>query len=150
MKLLLRQQPVARDLRAVSAAMRMISDMERIGDQALDIAEIARDMAPNHLGSRTPMKEMAREAISMVTDSMDSFVRGDLNLAHGVIARDDRVDGLFLQVREELTGLIAAGEDGSVCLDMLMVAKYFERIGDHACNIAQWVEYALTGQYEED
>ena len=150
MKLLLRQQPVARDLRAVSAAMRMISDMERIGDQALDIAEIARDMAPNHLGSRTPMEEMAREAISMVTDSVDSFVRGDLNLAHGVIARDDRVDGLFLQVREELTGLIAAGEDGSVCLDMLMVAKYFERIGDHACNIAQWVEYALTGQYEED
>ena len=150
MKLLLRQQPVARDLRAVSAAMRMISDMERIGDQALDIAEIARDMAPNHLGSRTPMEEMAREAISMVTDSVDSFVRGDLNLAHGVIARDDRVDGLFLQVREELTGLIAAGEDGSACLDMLMVAKYFERIGDHACNIAQWVEYALTGQYEED
>ena len=150
MKLLLRQQPVARDLRAVSAAMRMISDMERIGDQALDIAEIARDMAPNHLGSRTPMEEMAREAISMVTDSVDSFVRGDLNLAHGVIARYDRVDGLFLQVREELTGLIAAGEDGSVCLDMLMVAKYFERIGDHACNIAQWVEYALTGQYEED
>ena len=86
----------------------------------------------------------------MVTDSVDSFVRGDLNLAHGVIARDDRVDGLFLQVREELTGLIAAGEDGSVCLDMLMIAKYFERIGDHACNIAQWVEYALTGQYEED
>lgn len=147
MKLLLRQQPVARDLRAVSAAMRMISDMERIGDQALDIAEIARDMAPNHLGSRTPMEEMAREAISMVTDSVDSFVRGDLNLAHGVIARDDRVDGLFLQVREELTGLIAAGEDGSVCLDMLMVAKYFERIGDHACNIAEWVEYSLTGQH---
>ena len=150
MKLLLRQQPVARDLRAVSAALRMISDMERIGDQALDIAEIARDMAPNRLGSRTPMEEMAREAIRMVTDSVDSFVRGDLNLAHGVIARDDRVDGLFLQIREELTGLIAAGEDGSVCLDMLMVAKYFERIGDHACNIAQWVEYALTGQYEED
>ena len=150
MKLLLRQQPVARDLRAVSAAMRMISDMERIGDQALDIAEIARDMAPNRLGSRTPMEEMAREAIGMVTDSVDSFVRGDLNLAHGVIARDDKVDRLFLQVREELTSLIAAGEDGSVCLDMLMVAKYFERIGDHACNIAQWVEYALTGQYEED
>ena len=150
MKLLLRQQPVARDLRAVSAAMRMISDMERIGDQALDIAEIARDMAPNRLGSRTPMEEMAREAIGMVTDSVDSFVRGELNLAHGVIARDDKVDRLFLQVREELTSLIAAGEDGSVCLDMLMVAKYFERIGDHACNIAQWVEYALTGQYEED
>ena len=150
MKLLLRQQPVARDLRTVSAALRMISDMERIGDQALDIAEIARHMAPSRLGSRIPMEEMAREAIGMVTDSVDSFVRGDLNLAHGVIARDDRVDGLFLRVREELTGLIAGGEDGSVCLDMLTVAKYFERIGDHACNIAQWVEYALTGQYEDD
>ena len=150
MKLLLRQQPVAGDLRTVSAAMRMISDMERIGDQALDIAEIARDIAPNHLESRTPMEEMAREAIGMVTDSVDSFVRGDLALAHRVIARDDRVDRLFLQIRGELTGLIAAGEDGSVCLDMLMIAKYFERIGDHACNIAQWVEYALTGQYEED
>ena len=150
MKLLLRQQPVARDLRAVSAALRMISDMERIGDQASDIAEIARDIESNQLARQVPMEEMARQAISMVTDSVDAFVRGDLSLAHSVIVQDDKVDGLFLQVREELIGLIASGNNGSVCLDMLMIAKYFERIGDHACNIAQWVEYAITGEYEDD
>ncbi|MGI5963016.1 MAG: phosphate signaling complex protein PhoU [Lawsonibacter sp.] len=150
MKLLLRQQPVASDLRAVSAALRMISDMERIGDQAADIAEISRDIESNQLARQVPMEEMAREAISMVTDSVDSFVRGDLALAHSVIAQDDKLDHLFLQVREELISLIAAGKAGSVCLDMMMIAKYFERIGDHACNIAQWVEYAITGTYEDD
>lgn len=150
MKLLLRQQPVAGDLRAVSAALRMISDMERIGDQASDIAEIARDMEESRLRRKVPMAEMARAAIGMVTDSVDAFVRGDLELAHAVLREDDQVDRLFLQVREELIQLIAAGENGSVCLDLLMVAKYFERIGDHAVNIAQWVEYSLTGQHSED
>ena len=148
MKLLLRQQPVASDLRAVSAALRMISDMERIGDQASDIAEIARDMEENHLRRKVPMAEMARAAIGMVTDSVDAFVRGDLELAHAVLREDDQVDQLFLQVREELIRLIAAGENGSVCLDLLMVAKYFERIGDHAVNIAEWVEYSLTGVHK--
>ena len=150
MKLLLRQQPVASDLRAVSAAMRMISDMERIGDQASDIAEIARDMKRSSVIVEVPVGDMARAAIGMVTDSVDAFVRGDLNLAHEVIARDDQLDGLFLAVREKLTDLIAQGRDGGLCLDLLMVATYFERIGDHACNIAQWVEYAITGEYEED
>ena len=150
MRLLLRQQPVARDLRAVSAALKMISDMERIGDQAADIAEIARDMKDNDLRHSVPLEDMAREAVSMVTDSVDSFVKRDQELAHQVIARDDRVDDLFIQVRAELIRMIAEGRDGEVCLDIMMVAKYFERIGDHACNIAQWVEYALTGQYEED
>ena len=150
MKLLLRQQPVASDLRAVSAALRMISDMERIGDQAADIAEIARDTQGSGLRRSVPLHEMARTATAMVTDSVDAFVRSDLELAHQVIARDDDLDGLFLQVREELIRLIADGENGQVCLDLLMVAKYFERIGDHACNIAQWVEYALTGEYEDD
>ena len=148
MKLLLRQQPVAGDLRAVSAALRMISDMERIGDQASDIAEIARDMEDSRLRRQVPMAEMARAAIGMVTDSVDAFVRGDLELAHAVLREDDEVDRLFLQVREELIALIAAGENGSVCLDLLMVAKYFERIGDHAVNIAEWVEYAMTGKHE--
>ena len=148
MKLLLRQQPVASDLRAVSAALRMISDMEHIGDQASDIAEIARDMEENHLRRKVPMAEMARAAIGMVTDSVDAFVRGDLELAHAVLREDDQVDQLFLQVREELIRLIAAGENGSVCLDLLMVAKYFERIGDHAVNIAEWVEYSLTGVHK--
>ena len=146
MKLLLRQQPVAKDLRAVSAALRMISDMERIGDQAADIAEIARYMEKSAILRQVPMEEMALAAIKMVTDSVDSFVRGDLALAHSVIAQDDQVDSLFLSVREKLTALIAGG----LCLDLLMIAKYFERIGDHACNIAQWVEYAITGDYEDD
>ena len=150
MRLLLRQQPVARDLRAVSAALKMISDMERIGDQAADIAEIARDMKDNDLRHSVPLEDMAREAVSMVTDSVDSFVKRDQELAHQVIARDDRVDDLFIQVRAELIRMIAEGRDGEVCLDIMMVAKYFERIGDHACNIAQWVEYALTGEYEDD
>lgn len=148
-RLLLRQQPVARDLRVISAALRMISDMERIGDQAADIAELARH-GGGRMAGQVPMDEMARQAIGMVTDSVDAFVRGDFALAHSVIVADDRVDELFLQVREQLTALIAKGEDGSDCLDAMMVAKYFERIGDHATNIAQWVEYALTGEYEED
>ena len=150
MNLLLRQQPVASDLRVVSAAMRMISDMERIGDQASDIAEIARDMKRSAVVREVPMEEMAAAAVKMVTDSVDSFVRGDLDLAHSVIVQDDGVDQMFLDVRAKLIGLIAQGKDGELCLDLMMIAKYFERIGDHACNIAQWVEYALTGEYEDD
>ena len=150
LKLLLQQQPVAKDLRQISAALKMITDMERIGDQAADIAEIARDVQAGKLADETPMGDMARTAISMVTDSVDAFVREDLDLAHQVIARDDRVDQLFLNMRKQLANMIGRGEDASACLDMLMIAKYFERIGDHACNIAQWVEYALTGQYEDD
>ena len=150
MNLLLRQQPVASDLRVVSAAMRMISDMERIGDQASDIAEIARDMKRSAVVREVPMEEMAAAAVKMVTDSVDSFVRGDLDLAHSVIVQDDGVDQMFLDVRSNLIVLIAQGKDGELCLDLMMIAKYFERIGDHACNIAQWVEYALTGEYEDD
>ena len=150
MNLLLRQQPVASDLRVVSAAMRMISDMERIGDQASDIAEIARDMKRSAVVREVPMEQMATAAIKMVTDSVDSFVRGDLDLAHSVIVQDNGVDQLFLDIRGELIALIAQGKDGELCLDLMMIAKYFERIGDHACNIAQWVEYALTGAYEDD
>ena len=150
MNLLLRQQPVASDLRVVSAAMRMISDMERIGDQASDIAEIARDMKRSAVVREVPMEEMAAAAVKMVTDSVDSFVRGDLDLAHSVIVQDNGVDQLFLDIRGELIALIAQGKDGELCLDLMMIAKYFERIGDHACNIAQWVEYALTGTYEDD
>ena len=149
MKLLLQQQPVASDLRAISAALKMISDMERIGDQAADIAEIARDIESRELCRRVPIAEMAKAAVEMVTDSVDAFVRGDESLAHSVIVGDDKVDKLFLQMRSELIRLISAGENGSVCLDLMMVAKYFERIGDHSVNVAQWVEYSLTGHYEE-
>ena len=144
LKLLL-QQPVARDLREISAALKMISDLERIGDQAADIAEMTSYV---HLpqGRSSHIADMARAVINMVTDSVDSFVKRDLQLARQVCAADDRVDELFIQVRRELVELIAAdasyGEQG---LDLLMVAKYLERIGDHATNVAEWVEYSITG-----
>ena len=147
MKLLLQQQPVARDLRAISAALKMISDMERIGDQAADIAEITLDIAHSPMISRVPIAEMARSVIVMVTDSIDSFVRKNLSLAQAVVRRDDEVDQLFLDVKQELIRLLGLGDSGEVCIDLLMIAKYLERIGDHAVNIAEWVEYSLTGQH---
>ena len=146
LKLLLQQQPVAKDLREISAALKMISDLERIGDQAADIAELTRFVRLPDGSGLLHIADMARAVIAMVTDSVDSFVRRDLTLAHSVCAADDRVDQLFEQVREELIAFIAAdaaaGEQG---LDLLMVAKYLERIGDHATNVAEWVEYSITG-----
>lgn len=150
LKLLLQQQPVARDLRQISAALKMITDMERIGDQAADIAEITRFIADSPLTSRVSIAEMARSVIGMVTDSIDSYVRKNLELAQSVVRKDDEIDELFLNVKNELIRLIGQGDDGEVCIDLLMIAKYLERIGDHAVNIAQWVEYSLTGQHSED
>ena len=150
MKLLLLEHPVARDLRVVSSALKMISDMERIGDQAADIAEITRFIADSPLTSRVSIAEMARSVIGMVTDSIDSYVRKNLELAQSVVRKDDEIDELFLNVKNELIRLIGQGDDGEVCIDLLMIAKYLERIGDHAVNIAQWVEYSLTGQHSED
>ena len=148
MKLLLRQQPVASDLRAVSAAMRMISDMERIGDQASDIAGITGYIEDEQLKSGTHIYEMARAASRMVTDSVDSFVRKDLGKARAVQKEDDIVDGLFDTVKNELVGQITEHPDLSgECLDLLMIAKYLERIGDHAVNVAEWVEYSITGAH---
>ena len=147
MKLLLQQQPVARDLRAISAALKMISDMERIGDQAADIAEIARDISDSPVIAQVPIAQMARSAIGMVTDSIDSYVRKNLGLAQEVIRKDDEIDQMFLDVKALLIGLVEKGDSGETCLDLLMVAKYLERIGDHAVNIAEWVEYSLTGQH---
>ena len=147
MKLLLHEHPVAGDLRSISAALKMISDMERIGDQAADIAEITRFIADSPLTSRVSIAEMARSVIGMVTDSIDSYVRKNLELAQSVVRKDDEIDELFLNVKNELIRLIGQGDDGEVCIDLLMIAKYFERIGDHACNIAEWVEYSLTGQH---
>ena len=150
LKLLLQQQPVARDLRAISSALKMISDMERIGDQAADIAEISRYIQGDPTKSRVHIGDMAKATIQMVTSSIDSFVRKDLALARAVTAADDEVDGLFDQVKSELIRLIAEKPDeGGLCLDLLMVAKYFERIGDHAVNIAEWVEFSLTGAHVE-
>lgn len=146
LKLLLRQQPVARDLRQVSSALKMISDMERIGDQASDIAEICKYLLHQPHQSKTHLKSMAQQVIHMVTDSVDSFVNRDLEKVHAVVAYDDIVDESFDRIKRELIDLIAGdSKNGEYYLDLLMVAKYLERIGDHATNIAEWVEYSITG-----
>ena len=146
LKLLLQQQPVARDLREISAALKMISDLERIGDQAADIAELVSYVRVPDGSGVLHIADMTRAVIGMVTDSVDSFVKRDLDLARAVCAADDQVDALFDQVKRELIDMISAdaawGQQG---LDMLMVAKYLERIGDHATNVAEWVEYSITG-----
>ena len=148
MKLLLEQQPVARDLRVISSAIKMISDMERIGDQAYDIAEIAKFIKNSNVKSRVHIKEMAAAAIKMVTDSVDSFVKKDIELARAVMDYDDKVDNLFNCIKDELVQLISEDRaNGEFCIDLLMIAKYLERIGDHAVNIAEWVEYSITGTH---
>lgn len=146
--MLLQQQPVARDLRTISSALKMISDLERIGDQASDIAGITGYIEDEQLKSGTHIYEMARAASRMVTDSVDSFVRKDLGKARAVQKEDDIVDGLFDTVKNELVGQITEHPDLSgECLDLLMIAKYLERIGDHAVNVAEWVEYSITGAH---
>ena len=148
MKLLLEQQPVARDLRAISSALKMISDMERIGDQAYDIAEIAKFIKNSNVKSKIHIKDMAAAATKMVTDSVESFVKKDVELARSVMAYDDKVDNLFNCVKDELVQLITEDKaNGEFCIDLLMIAKYLERIGDHAVNIAEWVEYSITGTH---
>lgn len=149
MRLLLQQQPVASDLRQVSSALKMISDMERIGDQASDIAEICGYIQNREAKSRVHIRDMAEATMKMVTKSIDSYVKRDLKIAKEVVLYDDVVDDLFGKVKQELIGLLGqSGADealGEFCIDMLMIAKYFERIGDHATNIAEWVEYSITG-----
>ncbi|MBR6531061.1 MAG: phosphate signaling complex protein PhoU [Clostridia bacterium] len=146
LKLLLQQQPVARDLRVISAALKMITDMERIGDQAEDIAEIIP-----FLGGRTgaefeDFKLMAETACEMVTDSIDAYVNQDTELAKAVAEKDDIIDNAFRRMKSTLIKMIGeTGADGEYAIDLLMIAKYFERIGDHATNIAEWVEFSVTG-----
>lgn len=148
MSLLLHQQPVARDLRVVSSALKMISDMERIGDQASDIAEISPFITNSDMENKTHIVQMAEATIKMVTDSVDSFVKKDTNLAYSVIACDDIVDKLFDKIKSELIKAISeSSENAEVLIDLLMIAKYFERIGDHAENIAEWVIYCITGSH---
>ena len=149
LKLLLQQQPVARDLRQISAALKMITDMERIGDQAEDIAEIISFLHGHQAEDNDLLREMAKAAIRMVTESVDAYVKCDTMLAEQVIAEDDTVDGYFTQVKERLIGKIAQDPaDGEYALDLLMIAKYFERIGDHATNIAEWVIFSVTGVHK--
>ena len=151
MRLLLQQQPVARDLRVISSALKMIGDMERIGDQAADIAEIVKYLKEDDVPNLRHLREMSDFAAGMVTASINSFVRQDLDLAKKVILDDDVVDGYFEKVKEALIGIIAEGDrDGAFLLDILMIAKYIERIGDHATNIAEWVVYSITGEHPEE
>ena len=150
MRLLLHQQPVAGDLRRISAALKMITDMERIGDQADDIAEIVLYLADVPAESHVLLQKMAEAAIGMVSDSVDAYVRQDVELAEQVIAHDDTVDDYFEQVKQALIHRIANdAAEGGTALDLLMIAKYLERIGDHATNIAEWVEFSVTGVHKE-
>lgn len=146
LKLLLQQQPVARDLRQISAALKMVTDMERIGDQAADIAEIIRHLDGFSSDNCENIGEMAKAAIKMVTQSIDAFVKRDVSLAKEVVEYDDVVDDYFCRVRDSLIDMITKNPaDGKYALDFLMIAKYFERIGDHAVNISEWVVFSVTG-----
>ena len=148
LKLLLRQQPVASDLRQISAAMKMITDMERIGDQAEDIVDLIPKMSGT--AEEEPLQKMAIAAQKMVTEAVDAYVKQDLALAKKVMGDDDIVDAYFNQVKSDIIAIIAANpEDGEYALDLLMIAKYFERIGDHCTNIAEWVAFSVTGIREE-
>ena len=150
LKLLLQQQPVASDLRLISSVLKMITDIERIGDQASDIAEIVTCLS-GACGHNAHIDQMAQATIKMVTDSLDAFVRRDLTLAWSVIEYDDVVDRLFDECKQDLIAEIAQNPtDGERVLDVLMIAKYLERIGDHATNIAEWVEFSITGTHKSE
>lgn len=151
LKLLLQQQPVARDLRVVSSALKMVTDMERIGDQSADIAEIISMENIFASDDSLYIHDMAVSVIKMVTDSIDAFVKKDETLAREVIAYDDIVDDYFNKVKKMLIKSLTKPEaDGEHALDLLMIAKYFERIGDHAVNIANWVLFSITGSRESE
>ena len=148
LKLLLRQQPVASDLRQISAAMKMITDMERIGDHAEDIVDLIPKMSRS--AEDGPLQKMAKAAQTMVTEAVDAYVKQDLTLAKKVMGDDDIVDDYFNQIKTDIIAIIASDPtDGEYALDLLMIAKYFERIGDHCTNIAEWVVFSLTGIREE-
>lgn len=147
MKLLLQQQPVAKDLRVISSALKMITDMERIGHQSADIAEIVREAQISSEQDRFHIREMAQSVIKMVTDSVDAFVNKDEELARKIIKYDDIVDDYFNSIKKSLISTLTKGDtDGEYVLDFLMIAKYLERIGDHAVNIADWVLFSITGK----
>jgi len=150
MKLLLQQQPVAKDLRLISAALKMITDMERIGDQAADISEITLMLAEEpYVIDLSLLSQMAMETIVMVTNSVEAFVQKDLALAQSVIDHDDIVDTQFVDIKRMLIQVIQENASSSEqAADLLMVAKYLERIGDHATNIAEWVIYSITGSHD--
>lgn len=148
LKLLRQHQPVAKDLRLISAALKMITDMERIGDQAADISELTLLLAQSNFTTNIDkMEKMAEATVKMVNESINAFVNKDLELAKKVIAYDDVVDDLFCEFKSDLIKLIQDDKDsGESAIDLIMVAKYFERIGDHTTNIAEWVVFSITGE----
>lgn len=148
--LLIQQQPVAKDLRVITAAMKMVTDMERIGDHAVDISEMTEFLSENEMNDRfDTLKNMASEATVMLIHSIDAFTEKNADIARDVIDHDDVVDALFVNVKEELIKLISENpKSGEAGLDILMIAKYLERIGDHATNIAEWVLYSLDDRRE--
>ncbi|MBQ6899941.1 MAG: phosphate signaling complex protein PhoU [Firmicutes bacterium] len=151
MRLLLQQHPVARDLRVISSALKMISDMERIGDQAADIAEISKYLMETEIPDAIHLRRMSDYAAGMVTRSINSFVNQDLDMARQVILDDDEVDSDFELIRESLIQAVRERTvDGEFLLDVLMIAKYIERVGDHATNLAEWVVYSITGAHPEE
>jgi phosphate transport system protein len=151
LKLILIEQPVASDLRQVSSALKMITDMERVGDHAADISELCVYLSGNeHIMNWTRMRDMASAATKMLTDAIDAFVKSDLALAESVILHDDVVDDLFDAVKRDLIRLIREdARNGEQAIDLLQIAKYLERIGDHAVNIAEWVIFSITGVHKD-
>ncbi len=148
LKLLLQQQPVAKDLRQISAALKMITDMERIGDQTADIAEIIISAGMSEAGDVKKIEEMSAGVARMVNDSVTAYVERDLELARKVMEADDNIDKLFDEIRASIIKLIAEGNKGEQGVDLVMISKYLERIGDHATNIAEWVEFSITGVHK--
>jgi phosphate transport system protein len=150
LRIILQQQPVARDLRLVSSVLKMITDLERIGDHASDISEITLLLAnEKYIKKLETIPQMSEVTTKMVTDSIEALVKQDIELARNVITRDDIVDDLFVEVRNDLVALINENaKNGEQAIDLIMIAKYFERIGDHATNIAEWVIFSLTGVHK--
>lgn len=148
LNLLLLQSPVAGDLRTVSAALKMITDLERIGDQAIDIAEMSTYLKDcENIYSMTHLSEMAERSSNMVTTAIDAFVKKDLKLAKSVATMDDAIDDLFNKVKQEVVDIINANKElDQQAIDVLLIAKYFEKIGDHAENIGEWVVFSITGK----
>ncbi len=151
LSLILRQQPVARDLRSVSTALKMVTDIERIGDHAADIAEIVRTMEGEHIFEMVEhIPAMADVAVEMVHNAVKAFVEQNLQLVRYVTEEDDVMDSLFDRTKSEVVEILKEGRDNmDLGVDFLMISKYFERIGDHAVNICEWVEFGMTGEYQK-
>jgi phosphate transport system protein len=152
LRLILQQQPVARDLRLISAALKMITDMERIGDQAAEIAELisVTNILPGNIINEH-ISNMSKAVMTMVTESIEAFVKHDIELAEYVVNYDDVVDDLFVHIKKDIVNLITEDAvNGEAAIDELMIAKYLERIGDHAVNVAEWVIFSITGLHKEE